>query len=150
MGTAHAESGRRGEALLRLTMAEQVATTSIDNPYEKLRALIGAAEVQRESGRLELASRGYEQALGVARNAEYPLGIAHALAGLAGIAALRPGDIQQAHGYAEEAVTLYRSLGADTEAAKPRESLPGPRVDRLLSPPPGSRSGGHHIQRKGR
>ncbi|MBC7269997.1 MAG: tetratricopeptide repeat protein [Streptomyces sp.] len=124
MGTAHAESGRRGEALLHLTMAEQVAT-SIDNPYEKLRALIGAAEVQRESGRLELACRGYEQALGVARTAEYPLGVAHALAGLARTAALRPGDIQQAHGYAEEAVTLYRSLGADTDAAKLRESLPG-------------------------
>ncbi|MFF4756372.1 tetratricopeptide repeat protein [Streptomyces sp. NPDC002514] len=34
MGRAHAATGRRGEALLHLTMAEQVAI-SIDNPYEK-------------------------------------------------------------------------------------------------------------------
>jgi tetratricopeptide (TPR) repeat protein len=124
MGMAHVQSGRRGEALLHFTMAEQVAT-SIDNPYEKLRALIGAADVQRESGRLDLAHKGYERALEVAGTAEYPLGSAHALAGLARTAALRPRGIQQAREYGEQAVALYRRLGAVTEAEKLLRLLAG-------------------------
>jgi DNA-binding SARP family transcriptional activator len=124
MGMAHAQSGRRGEALLHFTMAEQVAT-SIDNPYEKLRALIGAADVQRESGRLDIARKGYEHALEVARRAEYPLGSAHALAGLARTAALRPRGIQRAREYGEQAVALYRRLGAVAEAEKLLRLLAG-------------------------
>ncbi|WP_308298989.1 BTAD domain-containing putative transcriptional regulator [Streptomyces sp. GESEQ-35] len=115
LGMAHAQSGLSGEALLHLTMAEQVAT-SIDNPYEKLRALIGVAEVQREAGRLDVAFKGYEEALGVAQGIEFPLGSAQALAGLTRTAFLRSRGAQLAHRYGEQAVSLYRSLGADTEA----------------------------------
>lgn len=124
MGMAHAQSGGRGEALLHFTMAEQVAT-SIDNPYEKLRALIGAADVQRESGRLDIARKGYERALEVAGTAEYPLGSAHALAGLARITAMRPRGIQRAREYGEQAVALYRRLGAVAEAEKLLRLLAG-------------------------
>ncbi|CAL9630704.1 Regulatory protein AfsR [Streptomyces sp. enrichment culture] len=114
-GTAHARSGRRGEALLHFTMAERVAA-DIDNPWETLRALIGAADVQRESGRLDLASRGYERALEVAERIRHVLGSAQALAGLARSAALshRPADVADAYG--ERAAAHYRSLGADAEA----------------------------------
>ncbi|NEC86710.1 tetratricopeptide repeat protein [Streptomyces sp. SID12501] len=120
MGTAYAESGRRGEALLHLTMAEQVAT-AIDNPFETLRAMIGAADVQRESGRLDTASKGYEQALEVARRINFPMGSAHALAGLARTASLSHRPVERAVEYGdhgEQAVALYRSLGAETEAVK--------------------------------
>ncbi|MER6530483.1 BTAD domain-containing putative transcriptional regulator [Streptomyces sp. NPDC001508] len=117
MGLAHAEAGRRGEALLHLTMAEQVAT-SIDNKYEMLRALIGVADVHRESGRLDTASKSYERALAVARSVEFPLGSAHALAGLARTAFLSPRGAERAWRYGEQAVALYRRLGADTEAEK--------------------------------
>ncbi|WP_329295038.1 AfsR/SARP family transcriptional regulator [Streptomyces pseudovenezuelae] len=124
MGVAHAQSGRRGEALLHFTMAEQVAT-DIDNPYETLRAKIGAADVQRESGRLDIAFNGYEEALEVARHAEFPLGSAQALAGLARTAALRPRGAQEAHRYGEQAIALYRGLGADGEAEKLLRLLAG-------------------------
>ncbi|MET8943795.1 BTAD domain-containing putative transcriptional regulator [Streptomyces sp. NPDC004542] len=124
LGMAHAQSGCRGEALLHLTMAEQVAT-SIGNPYERLRALIGAADVQREAGRLDIAFRGYEEALGVARGAEFPLGSAQALAGLARTALLRPRGSSQAHRYGEQAVALYRGLGADAEAERLLQLLAG-------------------------
>ncbi|MFC9424138.1 tetratricopeptide repeat protein [Streptomyces sp. NPDC056987] len=117
MGTAYARSGRRGEALLHLTMAEQVAT-SIDNPYERLRALTGAADVQRESGRLDTAAKGYEQALEVAGRINFPMGSAHALAGLARTASLSPRPAERAAEYGEQAVALYRSLGAEAEAEK--------------------------------
>ncbi|GGW79420.1 regulatory protein AfsR [Streptomyces lomondensis] len=123
MGRAHAQSGRRDEALLHFTMAEQVAT-SIDNPYEKLRALIGAADVQRESGRLDIARRGYERALEAAASTDFPLGCAHALAGLARTAALHPRGARQAREYGEQAVALYRRLGAVTEAEKLLRDLP--------------------------
>ncbi len=116
-GTAYAESGRRGEALLHFTMAERVAV-DIDNPYERLRALIGAADVQRESGRLDLAAKGYERALEVAERIHYVLGSAQALAGLARAAALSHRPAGLADGYGEQAATRYRSLGAETEAAK--------------------------------
>ncbi|MFH8468577.1 BTAD domain-containing putative transcriptional regulator [Streptomyces sp. NPDC017991] len=116
MGTAYARSGRRGEALLHLTMAEQVATR-IDNPYERMRALIAAADVQRESGRLDTASRGYEQALEVAERIEFPMGSAHALAGLARIASLSPRPMDRTVDYGEQAVALYRELGAEAAAA---------------------------------
>ncbi|WP_240330535.1 tetratricopeptide repeat protein [Streptomyces sp. CB09001] len=113
-GTAHARAGRRAEALLHFTMAERIAV-GIDNPYEGLRALIGAADVQRESGRLDLASKGYERALEVAERIQFALGSAQALAGLARTAALsRPADL--ADGYGEQAAARYRSLGAETEA----------------------------------
>ncbi|MGW2293054.1 AfsR/SARP family transcriptional regulator [Streptomyces violaceorubidus] len=113
-GTAHARSGRRDEALLHFTMAERIAV-GIDNPYERLRALIGAADVQRESGRLDLASQGYERALEVAERAQFALGSAQALAGLARTAALsRPAG--PADGYGAQAAARYRSLGAETEA----------------------------------
>ncbi|MER5222986.1 AfsR/SARP family transcriptional regulator [Streptomyces flaveus] len=124
LGMAHAQSGRRGEALLHLTMAEQVAT-SIDNPYERLRALIGAADVQREAGRLDIAFKGYEEALEMAQGIEFPLGSAQALAGLARAAFLLPRGAQQAHRYSEQAVALYRSLGADTEAEQLLQLLAG-------------------------
>jgi len=117
MGTTYAESGRRGEALLHLTMAEQVAA-AIDNPYERVRALIGAADVQRESGRLDAASKGYEQALRVAEPIDFPLFSAHALAGLARIASLSRRPDGRTVEYGEQAVALYRSLGAEAEAAK--------------------------------
>ncbi|MFJ7239117.1 AfsR/SARP family transcriptional regulator [Streptomyces olivaceus] len=115
LGTAYAESGRRGEALLHFTMAERVATV-IDNPYEGIRASIGAADVQCAAGRLELASQGYERALKVAERIHYALGAAQALSGLARSAALshRPG-VAEAHG--EQAAARYRSLGAEAEAA---------------------------------
>ncbi|MBZ6199820.1 tetratricopeptide repeat protein [Streptomyces olivaceus] len=115
LGTAYAESGRRGEALLHFTMAERVATV-IDNPYEGIRASIGAADVQCAAGRLELASQGYERALKVAERIHYALGAAQALSGLARSAALsqRPG-VAAAHG--EQAAARYRSLGAEAEAA---------------------------------
>lgn len=122
MGTAYARSGRRGEALLHLTMAEQVATR-IDNPYERLRALIAAADVQRESGRLDTASKGYEQALEVAERIKFPMGSAHALAGLARIASLARRPTERAVEYGEQAVALYRDLGAEAEAAKLLRSL---------------------------
>ena len=115
LGLAHARSGRRGEALLHLSMAEQVAT-SIDNPYERLRALIATADVQRESGRLDIACKGYEEALAVSEGIDFPLGSAQACAGLARTAFLRPGGAQQAHRHAEQAITLYQDLGADKEA----------------------------------
>ncbi|MFJ6385989.1 AfsR/SARP family transcriptional regulator [Streptomyces sp. NPDC091972] len=117
MGAAHAQSGRRGEALLHFAMAEQIAT-GIDNPYETLRAKIGAADVQREAGRLDIALKGYEEALEVARRAEFPLGSAQALAGLARTALLRPRGAQEAHRYGEQAIALYRRLGADGEVEK--------------------------------
>ncbi len=126
MGRAHAQSARRGEALLHFTMAEQVAIR-IDNPYERLRALIGMADVQRDSGRLHIAFQGYEQALEVARSAEYPLGSAHALAGLARTAALRPHGAEQAREYGEQAVALYRRLGAGKEAEQLLHLLTGQR-----------------------
>ncbi|MEV7868720.1 tetratricopeptide repeat protein [Streptomyces sp. NPDC088124] len=127
MGTAYADSGRRGEALLYLTMAEQVAT-SIDNPYERMRALIGAADVQRESGRLDTAAKGYEQALEVAGRINFPMGAAHALAGLARTTSLsrRPAEgITEEYG--EQAVALYRSLGATAEAEGLLQFLTRPR-----------------------
>ncbi|MEU6371803.1 tetratricopeptide repeat protein [Streptomyces sp. NPDC046909] len=117
MGVAHARSGRSGEALLHFTMAEQIAAR-IDNPYERLRALIGAADVQRDAGRLELAATSYGQALEVARSVDFPLGSAHALAGLARTAALRPHDTGQVWQYGEQAVALYRRVGAGAEAEK--------------------------------
>ncbi|MFE7976839.1 tetratricopeptide repeat protein [Streptomyces shenzhenensis] len=117
MGLAHAEAGRGGEALLHLTMAEQVAVT-IDNPYERLRALIGTADVHRDSGRLDIAFKSYERALDVARSVDFPLGSAHALAGLARTAFLSPRGSARARQYGEQAVALYRSLGADAEAEK--------------------------------
>ncbi|MET9559879.1 AfsR/SARP family transcriptional regulator [Streptomyces tauricus] len=117
MGTAYARSGRRGEALLHLTMAEQVATR-IDNPYERMRALIAAADVQRESGRLDTAAKGYEQALEVAERIEFPMGSAHALAGLARIASLSPRPADRTVDHGEQAVALYRALGAEAEAAE--------------------------------
>ncbi|MEU6606669.1 BTAD domain-containing putative transcriptional regulator [Streptomyces shenzhenensis] len=117
MGLAHAEAGRGGEALLHLTMAEQVAVT-IDNPYERLRALIGTADVHRDSGRLDIAFASYERALDVARSVDFPLGSAHALAGLARTAFLSPRGSARAWQYGEQAVALYRRLGADAEAEK--------------------------------
>ena len=115
MGTAYAASGRRGEALLHFTMAEQVAIR-IDNPYERLRAAIGAADVQRDSGRLDIAFKGYEEALLVARSVDFPLGTAQALAGLARTAVLRLHGIEQARRYGEQAVAIYRRIGADEKA----------------------------------
>jgi len=115
MGTAYATSGRRGEALLHFTMAEQVAIR-IDNPYERLRALTGAADVQRESGRLDIAFKGYEQALVVARSVDFPLGSAQALAGLARTAVLRLHGAETARRYSEQAVAIYRRIGADEKA----------------------------------
>ncbi|MGW6223826.1 hypothetical protein ACWF8U_28520 [Streptomyces olivaceus] len=90
--------------------------TVIDNPYEGIRASIGAADVQCAAGRLELASQGYERALKVAERIHYALGAAQALSGLARSAALsqRPG-VADAHG--EQAAARYRSLGAEAEAA---------------------------------
>jgi DNA-binding SARP family transcriptional activator/tetratricopeptide (TPR) repeat protein len=126
MGTTYAQSGRRGEALLHLTMAEQVAT-DIDNPFERLRAMIGAADVQRESGRLDTATKGYEQALEVARRINFPMGSAHALAGLARTASLSPRPVERSVEYGEEAVALYRSLGAEAEAAALLQFLTRPR-----------------------
>jgi DNA-binding SARP family transcriptional activator len=117
LGTTYAQSGRRGEALLHLTMAERVAT-SIDNPYERLRALIAGADVQRESGRLDIASKGYEQALEVAGRINFPMGSAHALAGLARTASLSRRPAERTGEYGEQAVALYRRLGAEAEAAK--------------------------------
>ena len=119
LGMAHAQSGRRGEALLHFSMAEQVAT-SIDNPYERLRALIGAADVQRESGRLDIAFKGYEEALDVARSIDFPLGSAQVLAGLA-----RTAFGRQGHQYGEQAIALYRSLGAEAEAEQLLQLLAG-------------------------
>ncbi|MFJ3668900.1 tetratricopeptide repeat protein [Streptomyces sp. NPDC090106] len=124
LGMAHARSGQRGEALLHLTMAEQLATR-IDNPFERLRALIGAADVQRESGRLDIARSGYEQALGVARSVDFPLGSAQALAGLARTAFLSPQGAGRARRYGEEAIALYRRLGADHEADELSRLLTG-------------------------
>ncbi|NEB59171.1 tetratricopeptide repeat protein [Streptomyces diastaticus] len=115
-GTAHAHAGRRTEALLHFTMAERIAV-GIDNPYERLRALIGAADVQRDSGRLDLASHGYERALAVAERAHFALGSAQALAGLARTAALSQAAAP-ADGYGEQAAARYRSLGAESEAAE--------------------------------
>ncbi|MFC8520514.1 tetratricopeptide repeat protein [Streptomyces sp. NPDC057257] len=120
LGLAHSQSGRRGEALLHLTMAEQVAT-SIDNPFERLRALLGRADVQRESGRMDIAFRGYKEALAVARGIDVPLGTAQALDGLARTTR----STQEAHTYGEQAVTLYRGLGADTEADQLLKLLTG-------------------------
>ncbi|MFD7064572.1 tetratricopeptide repeat protein [Streptomyces sp. NPDC059906] len=114
-GTAHARAGRRAEALLHFTMAERIAV-GIDNPYERLRALIGAADVQRESGLFDLAARGYERALEVADRIHFALGSAQALAGLARTAVLS-GPAGLAEGYGERAADRYRSLGAETEAA---------------------------------
>ncbi len=127
MGTTYAQSGRRGDALLHLTMAEQVAT-DIDNPYERLRALIAAADVQRESGRLDTASRGYEQALEVAERINFRLGSAQALAGLARTAALSRRPVERTVRtveYGEQAVALYRDLGAEAEATKLLRFLKG-------------------------
>ncbi|MEV5846166.1 tetratricopeptide repeat protein [Streptomyces sp. NPDC051985] len=124
MGMAHTRSGRRGEALLHFTMAEQVAAR-IDNPYERLRALLGAADVQRESGRLGIARHGYEEALGLAKNVDHPLGSAHALAGLARTAFLRPDGTEQARHFGEQAIALYRRLGADNEAEQLLQALAG-------------------------
>lgn len=116
MGTAYAQSGLRAEALLHLTMAEEVAA-GIDNPYERLRALIGVADVQRESGRLDTASKGYERALEVAERINFALGSAQALAGLARTAALSH-HTDRADEYGERAAARYRALGAETEATE--------------------------------
>ncbi|MFC8567187.1 tetratricopeptide repeat protein [Streptomyces sp. NPDC057245] len=125
-GRAYAESGRRGEALLHFTMAERIAA-DIDNPYEMIRASLGAADVQRESGRLDLASQGYERALDVAERIHYVLGSAQALAGLARSAALSRRSADLADAYGERAAARYRALGAETEAAELLRFLAGHR-----------------------
>ncbi|MEV3993065.1 tetratricopeptide repeat protein [Streptomyces sp. NPDC049837] len=121
MGTAYAETGRRGEALLHFNLAERVAD-GIGNAYERQRALIGVADVQRESGRLGAAMKVYEQALEVAREIGFPLGSARALAGLARTA-LSSHSIEPARTYGRQAVALYRSLEADSEAETLRRLL---------------------------
>ncbi|MCI3277381.1 AfsR/SARP family transcriptional regulator [Streptomyces cylindrosporus] len=120
LGLAHARSGRRGEALLHLAMAQRVAT-SIDNPFERLRALLATADVQRESGRTDIAFKSYEEALAVARDIDVPLGTAQALDGLT----RTTGSAQEAHMYGEQAIALYRGLGADTEAERLLKLLTG-------------------------
>ncbi|MEE1753689.1 AfsR/SARP family transcriptional regulator [Streptomyces sp. SP18CS02] len=121
MGTAYAENGRRGEALLHFNMAERVAA-GIGSAYERQRALIGVGGVHRESGRLGTALKVYEQALEVAHGIGFPLGAAHALAGLARTA-LSSRSIALARHYGEQAVALYLSLDAGTEAESLRRLL---------------------------
>ncbi|WP_319637637.1 MULTISPECIES: AfsR/SARP family transcriptional regulator [Streptomyces] len=121
MGTAYAATKRGREALLHFTMAEEVAR-GIDNAYERQRALLGMADVQRESGRLGDALTLFEQALDIARTADFPLGSAHALAGLARTALLS-GHIERARHYGEQAIALYGSLEAETEAETLRSLL---------------------------
>ncbi|MFI0734125.1 tetratricopeptide repeat protein [Streptomyces sp. NPDC021225] len=121
MGTAYAATKRGREALLHFTMAEEVAR-GIDNAYERQRALLGMADVQRESGRLGDALTLFEQALDIARTADFPLGSAHALAGLTRTALLL-GHVERARRYGDQAIALYRSLEAETEAETLRSLL---------------------------
>ncbi|WP_224334923.1 AfsR/SARP family transcriptional regulator [Streptomyces olivaceus] len=140
-GRAYAESGRRGEALLHFTMAERVAA-DIDNPYETIRASLGAADVQRESGRLDLASQGYERALEVAERIHYALGSAQALAGLARTTVLSRRTVGLAEAYGERAAARYRALGAETEAAELLRFLAEHRPAGPRRPASGAGTGG--------
>ncbi|GAB2768830.1 AfsR/SARP family transcriptional regulator [Streptomyces daliensis] len=114
LGTAYADMNRKGEALLHFNMAEEVARRT-GNAYERQRALIGVGGVQRESGRFTTAMEIYEEARRVASEIGFPLGSAHALAGLARTS-LSAHSIEEARSYGEQALTLYRDLGAEAEA----------------------------------
>ena len=124
MGTAYAESGDTDEALRHFARAERAAR-SIDNAYERQRALIGTADAHHRSGRLATATEIYRQALDLAQGIGFPLGCAHALAGLTRTA-LSAADGKSAHHHGAQAVALYERLGAGVEAERLRCLLDGP------------------------
>ncbi|WP_421106383.1 BTAD domain-containing putative transcriptional regulator [Streptomyces sp. NEAU-S77] len=124
MGTAYAESGRTDEALRHFAQADRAAR-SIDNAYERQRALIGTADAHHRSGHLATATEVYRQALALAQGIGFPLGCAHALAGLARTA-LSAADRESAHHHGAQAVALYESLEAGVEAERLRCLLDGP------------------------
>jgi DNA-binding SARP family transcriptional activator/Tfp pilus assembly protein PilF len=123
MGTAYAESGRTDEALRHFAEAEQAAR-GIDNAYERQRALIGTADAHHRSGRHATATEVYRRALDLAQGTGFPLGCAHALAGLARTA-LSAADRASAHHHGAQAIALYQSLEAGAEAERLRSLLDG-------------------------
>ncbi|WP_055549431.1 BTAD domain-containing putative transcriptional regulator [Streptomyces sp. NBRC 110028] len=123
MGTAYAESGRTDEALRHFAQADRAAR-SIDNAYERQRALIGTADAHHRSGHLATATEVYRQALDLAQGIGFPLGCAHALAGLTRTA-LSAADRESAHHYGAQAVDLYQRLDAGAEAERLRCLLAG-------------------------
>lgn len=121
LGETFANMGRRQEALLHFTKAEEVAR-SIDNAYEQQRALVHMADLQRASGRLNQAMGIYERALRISRKINYRLGSARALDGLARGSALTSAR-GRARAWGEEALALYKRLGAKAEVASLRSFL---------------------------
>ncbi|MFD7504851.1 BTAD domain-containing putative transcriptional regulator [Streptomyces sp. NPDC059850] len=124
IGTAYAENGRTDEALRHFALAERAAR-SIDNAYERQRALIGTADAHHRSGHLATATEVYRQALALAEDTGFPLGRAHALAGLARTA-LSAADGESARHHGGRAITLYERLGASAEAERLRGLLGSP------------------------
>lgn len=116
LGETYAGSGHVEEALDHFRAAEEVARR-IDNSYERQRALLGIAETQYTEGRLGAALETYRNALAIAREHNYSLCAARALAGISRVY-LRMHNTPSALAHAKRALTMYRRLGADGEAAE--------------------------------
>ncbi|WP_306819882.1 AfsR/SARP family transcriptional regulator [Streptomyces sp. CA-210063] len=118
LGETCAGSGRTEEALSHFRAAEEVARR-IDNAYERQRALLGIADTYDKEGRFGLALETYQNALSIAHEHSYSLCSARALAGISRTH-LRMGSTPSARAHAERALAMYRSLGANGEAAELR------------------------------
>jgi len=123
MGSAHAENGDGGEALLHFTLAEEVAR-SIDSAYERTRALLGVADVHASADRPDVAFEVYGQALDLAERTGSRPAAARALAGLARTARSLRRD-EPAREYGRRALEVHRSLGSEAEAESLRRLLLG-------------------------
>ncbi|WP_286253669.1 AfsR/SARP family transcriptional regulator [Streptomyces graminofaciens] len=116
LGETCAGAGRMEEALAHFGAAEEVARR-IDNSYERQRALLGIADTHYRERRLGAALDTYRNALSIAREHSYSLCSARALAGISRVH-LRMRNFPSARAHAQRALTVYRRLGTDGEAAE--------------------------------
>ncbi|MFS8200584.1 AfsR/SARP family transcriptional regulator [Streptomyces sp. CWNU-52B] len=114
LGETCAGSGRTEDALSHFGAAEEAARR-IGNSYERLRSFIGIADTQYAMGRLNVALETYLLAQDIAECHSYSLCSAQALAGMCRTC-LSMGNIESARAHAERAQTIYRRLGAVSEA----------------------------------
>lgn len=110
--------------------AEEVVAGAIDRArageqrFHLLEALRVEGMIRRRQGRLEEAERAFWEALELARDLPYPYAQARVLSDLGLLAAVR-GDPHATRAYLEQALAIFRRLGAKKDTERTEQTLAG-------------------------